>query len=139
MRRIYEIEEQTRNDVVAFTRAVSETLGEERKWVQYGLTSTDVVDTANGYLIKQANEILRKDLRGILEVLKKQALRFKNLPAIGRTHGIYADITICGLKWVSWCAETQRKLARFVQAWIVVEVGKLSCVVGTCAYIPPFV
>ena len=137
--RIYEIEEQTRHDVVAFTRAVSETLGEERKWVHYGLTSTDVVDTANGYLIKQANEILRKDLRGILEVLKKQALRFKNLPAIGRTHGIHADITSFGLKWVLWYAEMKRNLDRFEQACKDVEVGKMSGAVGNFANIPPFV
>ena len=91
--RIYEIEEQTRHDVVAFTRAVSETLGEERKWVHYGLTSTDVVDTANGYLLKQADEILLKDMEEFLEVLRKRALEFKSTPCIGRTHGIHADIT----------------------------------------------
>ena len=95
--RIYEIEQQTRHDVVAFTRAVSESLGEERKWIHYGLTSTDVVDTANGYLIKQANEIIRKDLQEFLEVLKRQAIRFKNQPCIGRTHGIHADITSFGM------------------------------------------
>ena len=83
--RIYEIEQQTRHDVVAFTRAVSESLGEERKWIHYGLTSTDVVDTANGYLIKQANDIIRKDLQDFIEVLKSQAIRFKKQPCIGRT------------------------------------------------------
>ena len=98
--RIYEIEQQTRHDVVAFTRAVSETLGDERKWVHYGLTSTDVVDTANGYLIKQANQILRRDLEEFIAVLEKQAVRFKKTPCIGRTHGIHADITSFGLKWV---------------------------------------
>ena len=71
--RIYEIEQETRHDIVAFTRAVSESLGEERKWVHYGLTSTDVVDTANGYLLKQANNILRKDLENFMEILKKRA------------------------------------------------------------------
>ena len=91
--RIKEIEEITRHDVVAFTRAVSETLGEERKWVHYGLTSTDVVDTANGYLIKQADAILLKDMEEFLEVLRKRALEFKSTPCIGRTHGIHADIT----------------------------------------------
>ena len=96
--RIKEIEEQTHHDIVAFTRAVSETLGEERKWVHYGLTSTDVVDTANGYLIKQANEILLKDIEDFIEMLRRQALRFKDTPCIGRTHGIHADITCFGLK-----------------------------------------
>ncbi len=137
--RIYEIEEQTRHDVVAFTRAVSETLGEERKWIHYGLTSTDVVDTANGYLIKQANEILRDDLHQFIEVLKKQAIRFKNVPSIGRTHGIHADITSFGLKWVLWYAEMQRNLARFESASQEVEVGKMSGAVGNFANIPPFV
>ena len=96
--RIQEIEEQTRHDVVAFTRAVSESLGEERKWVHYGLTSTDVVDTANGYLIKQADAILLEDLEQFLEVLRKRAIEFKSPPCIGRTHGVHADITSFGLK-----------------------------------------
>ena len=96
--RIQEIEEQTRHDVVAFTRAVSESLGEERKWVHYGLTSTDVVDTANGYLLKQANAILLKDLEEFQEVLRKRAKEFKLTPCIGRTHGVHADITSFGLK-----------------------------------------
>ena len=81
--RIKEIEEQTRHDVVAFTRAVSETLGEERKWVHYGLTSTDVVDTANGYLLRQANEILEKDLGEFLAVLKRRALEFRTQSIVG--------------------------------------------------------
>ncbi|MBS7376479.1 MAG: adenylosuccinate lyase [Paludibacteraceae bacterium] len=137
--RIYEIEQQTRHDVVAFTRAVSESLGEERKWIHYGLTSTDVVDTANGYLIKQANEIIRKDLQEFLEVLKRQAIRFKNQPCIGRTHGIHADITSFGLKWVLWYAEMKRNIERFERAAADVETGKMSGAVGNFANIPPFV
>lgn len=137
--RIYEIEQQTRHDVVAFTRAVSESLGEERKWIHYGLTSTDVVDTANGYLIKQANEIILKDLQEFLEVLKRQAIRFKNQPCIGRTHGIHADITSFGLKWVLWYAEMKRNIERFERAAADVETGKMSGAVGNFANIPPFV
>lgn len=137
--RIYEIEQQTRHDIVAFTRAVSESLGEERKWIHYGLTSTDVVDTANGYLIKQANEIIRKDLQEFLEVLKRQAIRFKNQPCIGRTHGIHADITSFGLKWVLWYAEMKRNIERFERAAADVETGKMSGAVGNFANIPPFV
>lgn len=137
--RIYEIEQQTRHDVVAFTRAVSETLGEERKWVHYGLTSTDVVDTANGYLIKQANDILRNDLKEFIDVLRRQALRFKKTPCIGRTHGIHADITSFGLKWVLWYAEMQRNIDRFERACRDVECGKMSGAVGNFANIPPFV
>lgn len=137
--RIYEIEEQTRHDVVAFTRAVSETLGEERKWIHYGLTSTDVVDTANGYLMKQANAILLEDIRAFLDVLRRQAIKFKTTPCIGRTHGIHADITSFGLKWVLWYAEMQRNLDRFQRACNDIEVGKMSGAVGNFANIPPFV
>ena len=113
IQRIKEIEEQTRHDVVAFTRAVSETLGEERKWVHYGLTSTDVVDTANGYLLKQADAILLKDMEEFLEVLRKRAKEFKDTPCIGRTHGIHADITSFGLKWALWFEEMKRNIERF--------------------------
>ncbi|MBQ8204220.1 MAG: adenylosuccinate lyase [Alistipes sp.] len=137
--RIYEIEQQTRHDIVAFTRAVSETLGEERKWVHYGLTSTDVVDTANGYLLKQANSILLEDIEKMLEVLRKRAIEFKSTPCIGRTHGIHADITCFGLKWALWYEEMKRNLSRFVTAARGVEVGKISGAVGNFANIPPFI
>lgn len=137
--RIKEIEEQTRHDIVAFTRAVSESLGEERKWVHYGLTSTDVVDTANGYLLKQANEIIREDLQRFAAMLRSQALKYKCTPCIGRTHGIHADITSFGLKWVLWHAEMQRNIKRFEEAAQGVEVGKISGAVGNFANIPPFV
>ena len=137
--RIKEIEEQTRHDIVAFTRAVSESLGEERKWVHYGLTSTDVVDTANGYLIKQANDILRKDLVKFSEMLRSQAMKYKDTPCMGRTHGIHADVTSFGLKWALWYQEMQRNIARFEEAARGVEVGKISGAVGNYANIPPFV
>jgi len=139
VKRIQEIEEQTRHDVVAFTRAVSESLGEERKWVHYGLTSTDVVDTANGYLLKQANAILRKDLEEFLEMLRRRALEFKATPCIGRTHGIHADITCFGLKWALWYEEMKRNIERFQYAAAGVEAGKMSGAVGNFANIPPFI
>lgn len=135
--RIKEIEEMTRHDVVAFTRTVSESLGEEKKWVHYGLTSTDVVDTANGYLLKQANEILRKDLNSFLEVLKKRANEFKYTPVIGRTHGMHADVSSFGLKWALWYEEMRRNIERFEFASKGVEAGKLSGAVGNYANIPP--
>ena len=137
--RIYEIEQQTRHDIVAFTRAVSETLGEERKWVHYGLTSTDVVDTANGYLLKQANAVLLDDIEKMLEVLRRRAIEFKDTPCIGRTHGIHADITCFGLKWALWYEEMKRNLTRFIAASRGVEVGKISGAVGNFANIPPFI
>ena len=117
LNRIRELEALTKHDVVAFTRAVSETLGEEKKWVHYGLTSTDVVDTANGYLLKQANDIIYNDIVEFMAVLKKQALVFKETPCIGRTHGIHADITSFGLKWALWHEEMKRNLERFKSAW----------------------
>ncbi|MBR1868941.1 MAG: adenylosuccinate lyase [Bacteroidales bacterium] len=137
--RIQEIEQQTKHDVVAFTRAVSESLGEERKWVHYGLTSTDVVDTANGYLLKQANAILAKDLEDFCAVLRKRAVEFKSTPCIGRTHGIHADITSFGLKWALWYEEMKRNVARFKDACADVEAGKMSGAVGNFANIPPFI
>lgn len=139
IRRIKEIEEETRHDVVAFTRAVSETLGEERKWVHYGLTSTDVVDTALGYLLKQANAILRRDLENFIQVLKEKAREHKYTVMMGRTHGVHAEPTTFGLKLALWYAEMLRNLERFEQAAKMVEVGKISGAVGTYANIDPFV
>ncbi|EPZ38183.1 MULTISPECIES: adenylosuccinate lyase [Anoxybacillus] len=137
--RIKEIEEETRHDVVAFTRAVSETLGEERKWVHYGLTSTDVVDTALSYLLKQANEILLRDLENFIAVLKEKAIEHKYTVMMGRTHGVHAEPTTFGLKLALWYAEMERNLERFKQAAETVRVGKISGAVGTYANIDPFV
>ncbi len=130
LERIYEIEAKTHHDVIAFTRAVSETLGEEKKWVHYGLTSTDVVDTANGVLLKQSNVFIKKAIEDLLEVLKKRAFEFKKVPSIGRTHGIHADITSFGLKWALWYDELSRNYERFLLAASQVEVGKISGAVG---------
>ncbi|NGP86807.1 adenylosuccinate lyase [Fodinibius halophilus] len=135
--RIKEIEKQTRHDVVAFTRSVSESLGEEKKWVHYGLTSTDVVDTANGYRLKQANEILRRDLEHIIEVLAEKAKKHKFTVMMGRTHGVHAEPTTFGLKCALWYAEMKRNLERFEKAAEAVEFGKMSGSVGTFANIPP--
>jgi len=139
MKRIYEIEKETRHDVVAFTRAVSETLGEERKWVHYGLTSTDVVDTALSYLLKQANEIIRKDLHQFIEILKNKAIEHKHTVMMGRTHGVHAEPTTFGLKLALWYEEMKRNLERFELAAKNIEFGKLSGAVGTYANIDPFV
>ena len=137
VKRIKEIEAITKHDVVAFTRAVGETLGEEKKWIHYGLTSTDVVDTANGYLLKCANEIILKDIDELMKVIKKRALEFENTPCIGRTHGMHADITSFGLKWALWYSDLTRIRDEFVNASKNVEVGKLSGAVGNFANIPP--
>lgn len=137
--RIQEIEAETRHDVVAFTRAVSETLGDERKWVHYGLTSTDVVDTALSYLLKQANAILLKDIENFVEILKQKALDHKYTVMMGRTHGVHAEPTTFGLKLALWYEEMKRNLERFKQAADGVEFGKISGAVGTYANINPFV
>ncbi|TNJ64512.1 adenylosuccinate lyase [Paenibacillus hemerocallicola] len=137
--RIYEIEVETRHDVIAFTRAVSETLGPERKWVHYGLTSTDVVDTALGYLLRQANEIIEKDLVNFIEILKGKAVQYKSTPMMGRTHGVHAQPTTFGLKMALWYEEMKRNLDRFQAAADGVQFGKMSGAVGTYADIDPFI
>lgn len=137
--RILEIETQTHHDVVAFTRAVSETLGEERKWIHYGLTSTDVVDTAYGYLLKQANDILRDDLVRLTNVIGEKAKAYKHTVMMGRTHGVHAEPTTFGLKLALWYSEMKRNIERFEHAAKGVEAGKISGAVGTFANIPPFV
>ena len=135
--RILEIEEETRHDVVAFTRAVSESLGEERKWIHYGLTSTDVVDTAYGYQLKQVNNLLRKDLTNFLEVLAEKAKTHKYTVMMGRTHGVHAEPTTFGLKLALWYSEMKRNIERFEQAAQGIEAGKISGAVGTFAHTPP--
>ncbi|MFF2797658.1 adenylosuccinate lyase [Lysinibacillus xylanilyticus] len=135
--RILEIEKETRHDVVAFTRAVSETLGEERKWVHYGLTSTDVVDTALSFLIKQANDILRKDIMNFIDIIAAKAKEYKHTVMMGRTHGVHAEPTTFGLKLALWYEEMKRNLERFEAAAKVIETGKMSGAVGTYANIDP--
>ncbi|WP_067839040.1 adenylosuccinate lyase [Amphibacillus sediminis] len=135
--RILEIEQETRHDVVAFTRAVSETLGEEKKWVHYGLTSTDVVDTALSYLLKQANTIIRRDIEQFIEILQNKAIEHKHTVMMGRTHGVHAEPTTFGLKMALWYEEMKRNLERFNAAAEVIETGKLSGAVGTYANIDP--
>lgn len=137
--RIHEIEQQTRHDVVAFTRTVSESLGDEKKWVHYGLTSTDVVDTAQGYLLKQANEILLKDIEHFIEVIRQKAKKYKNTVMMGRTHGVHAEPTTFGLVLALWYEEMKRNLERFKRAADEVQYGKISGAVGTYANIDPAV
>lgn len=137
--RIAEIEAVTHHDVVAFTRDVSESLGAERKWVHYGLTSTDVVDTAQGYRLKQANAIIRQDLQDLRATLAQQAKKYKYTVEMGRTHGVHAEPTTFGLKIARWYSEINRDIERFEHAAAGVESGKISGAVGTFANIPPFV
>jgi adenylosuccinate lyase len=135
--RIHAIEEETRHDVVAFTRAVSESLGDERKWVHYGLTSSDVVDTALSLRLLRANALLRQGLHRLAEVLAARAREHRYTLVVGRTHGVHAEPTTFGLKLALFYAEVQRDRERFEMAAEGVRVGKLSGAVGTFAHIPP--
>ncbi|WP_281164779.1 adenylosuccinate lyase [Liquorilactobacillus sicerae] len=137
--RIQEIEAVTHHDVIAFTRCVSESLGAERKWVHYGLTSTDVVDTAYGYQLKQVNQILRQDLVDFKQIVAKKALQYKKTVMMGRTHGVHAEPTTFGLKLARWYSEINRDIERFEHAAAGIEAGKISGAVGTYANIDPFV
>lgn len=134
--RILEIEKETKHDVVAFTRCLSESMGEEKKWVHYGLTSTDVVDTAYGYQLKQVNDVLRQDLDRFLDILKEGALKYKTTLCMGRTHGVHAEPTTFGLKFARWYSEFKRHRERFEHAAKGVEAGKISGAVGTFANVP---
>ena len=137
--RVAELEQVTHHDVVAFTRTVSESLGPEKKWVHFGLTSTDVVDTAQGYILKQADEIIRQDLHKLKKTIAEKARKYKNTVEMGRTHGVQAEPTTFGLKLARWYAEIKRDIERFEHAAKGVESGKISGAVGTFANVPPAV
>lgn len=137
--RALEIEQETRHDVVAFTRSVSESLGPERKWVHYGLTSTDVVDTALSAQLQEAIRLIRKDFEQIIETLRQLAAKHKYTVMMGRTHGVHAEPTTFGLKVVLWYAEVLRDLERFDAAAERMRYGKISGAVGTYANVNPFV
>jgi adenylosuccinate lyase len=135
--RIREVEAEVRHDVIAFTTAVAEFVGPESRWFHYGLTSNDVVDTAQALLIRQASEIIAADLRQLAEVLKRRAFEFKDTPMIGRTHGIHAEPITFGFKLANWYSEVQRNIERFDRAAEDMRVGKFSGAVGTFAHLSP--
>lgn len=135
--RIKELEQITKHDVVAFTRQISETLGEERKWIHYGLTSTDVVDSALGLLYKKADDLILKDYLAFMEALKEKALEYEFQPCIARTHGMHAEVYSFGLKFASFYDEAKRSLKLFEEVRKQIECVKLSGAVGTYANIDP--
>ncbi len=137
--RINAIEAEVKHDVIAFTTTVAEHIAnpEHSRWLHYGLTSTDVVDTAQALQIKEASALIRAGIVAISETLKRRALEFKNTPIIGRTHGIHAEPSTFGLKLLLWYAEMQRNLARFDAAAEDLRVGKLSGAVGTFGHLKP--
>src|SRR6184192_3984119 len=135
--RINEIEKTTDHDVIAFTTNLAESIGEASRFVHYGLTSSDVVDTANALLLRDACDILLKKIDPLLDVLKRRAHEFKNTPQVGRTHGIHAEPTSFGLTFALWYDEMRRNRERLVKARGAVAVGKISGAVGAFAHLDP--
>jgi adenylosuccinate lyase len=140
--RIHEIESEVKHDVIAFTTAVAESLKDQgldaqSRWLHYGLTSNDIVDTAQALQVKEASALIHHGIEALLEVLRRRAIEFKHQPTIGRTHGIHAEPTTFGLKLLNWYAEMQRNLRRFEAAADDMRVGKLSGAVGTFGHLKP--
>ena len=135
--RIDEIEAEVRHDVIAFTTTVAEHIddADASRWLHYGLTSTDVVDTAQALQLKEASALIRAGIVRLSEVLKARAVEFKHTPIVGRTHGVHAEPTTFGLKLLLWYAEVMRSLKRFDAAAEEIAVGKLSGAVGTFGHL----
>jgi len=132
----YEIE--LKHDVIAFTKACTMNLGDEKKWFHYGLTSTDIVDTANSLILKDVNKMIKQDITQFMDVLKDKAYQYKDLPTIGRTHGIHAEITSFGLKFALWYEDFKRIFKLFKEASKEIEVAKLSGAVGNYSANTPY-
>jgi len=139
VQRIEELEKETRHDVVAFTRCVAESLGEESRFFHYGLTSYDIVDTALSVMLVEAAGLIKEGLQELDKVLVEQARRYKETPAVGRTHGVHAEPTSLGLKFALWLGEVRRNRERLDRATDAVRVGKISGAVGNFAHIDPFI
>src|SRR6201981_1305484 len=135
--RIFQIEAEVKHDVIAFTTAVAEIVGPHARWFHYGLTSNDVVDTAQAMLIQQASVLIASDLDRLAQVLERRAWEFKDTPMIGRTHGVHAEPITFGLKVANWYSETHRNMSRFQSAAEDMRVGKFSGAVGTFAHLSP--
>lgn len=136
-KRILEIEKETRHDVAAFVLQVSEPLGEDGRFIHYGLTSSDILDTSFAIQLKRASEVMEKDLVELMEVIKEKAIRYKGTIMVGRTHGVHAEPITLGLKFASWYEEGKRNLERIRRAKEVISYGKISGAVGTYSNIEP--
>jgi adenylosuccinate lyase len=139
IRRIQEIEKETKHDVIAFLTNVAESVGAESRYVHLGMTSSDILDTALGLQMKQSGELLLKDLKQLRSVLAKRAKEFKHTVMVGRTHGIHAEPTTFGLKLALWYDETNRNISRLERAVETISVGQISGAVGTYGHLDPFV
>jgi adenylosuccinate lyase len=135
--RIHELEKTTDHDVIAFTTNLAENIGEEARWVHYGLTSSDVVDTANGMLMREAGDLIIAKLQALSDLLKRKAFEYKDTPMIGRTHGIHAEPTTMGMTFALWFEENRRNIDRMQRARDGISYGKLSGAVGTFAHLDP--
>jgi adenylosuccinate lyase len=137
VKHILKIEEKTKHDVVAFVNNVAESVGKDGKYVHYGLTSSDVLDTANALLLKEAGEILITTLDELQAVIKRLAFKYKDQPQMGRTHGIHAEPTSLGLKFALWYDELKRDRERLLKAVEVISYGKISGAVGAYGNVDP--
>jgi len=135
--RIHELEKTTDHDVIAFTTNLAENIGEEARWVHYGLTSSDVVDTANALLLRDTGDLILKRLQELSDVLKRRAIELKDTPMIGRTHGVHAEPTTAGLVFALWFEEARRNIDRMTRARAGTSYGKISGAVGTFAHLDP--
>ncbi|MGA1998888.1 MAG: adenylosuccinate lyase [Terriglobales bacterium] len=135
--RIHQIEAEVKHDVIAFTTAVAEKIGPESRWLHYGLTSNDVVDTAQALQVKAASAIILDDVKRLRDVLRRRAFEFQHTPMVGRTHGMHAEPITFGLKLANWYAEIVRGLGRLERAAEEMRVGKFSGAVGTFAHLEP--
>lgn len=135
--RIDEIEATVKHDVIAFLTSVAENVGPESRFIHRGLTSSDIVDTALSLLMKEASDIIIKDIKELMDVMKRQAYKYKDTPVIGRSHGVHAEPITFGLKFALWYEDMKRNMNRMKRAKEVISVGKLSGAVGTFSNIPP--
>jgi adenylosuccinate lyase len=135
--RIEEIERTTQHDVIAFTTAVAERVGPSARWLHFGMTSSDVIDTAQALQMRDACDVVLKDLAALAAAISERAFAFRRTPMIGRTHGVHAEPMTFGLKLALWYAQVQRDIERVRRARAAVSVGKLSGAVGTFAHLPP--
>jgi adenylosuccinate lyase len=137
--KIDEIEKVVKHDVIAFLTSVAQSLGPESRFIHKGLTSSDILDTALALLLRDASDIIIRDIMELMEVIKKQAYRYKEIPMIGRSHGVHAEPMTFGLKFALWYEDMKRNLERMKRAREVISVGKLSGAVGTFSNIPPVI
>src|SRR5688572_5659326 len=135
--RIEEIEQTTQHDVIAFTTAVQENVGPSARWLHFGMTSSDVIDTAQALQMREACDVILKDLDALGDAIRDRALEHRRTPMIGRTHGVHAEPITLGLKLALWYAEIGRAIERVRRARATISVGKLSGAVGTFAHLPP--